>query len=217
MATAKSTVELPAPNNLPDSSLVFGVCLFLMAIIVIFIMIRIPRLLALIGISLEWIDGVVLHYVPACLPHHTRHSKGHAYSPLRENRFSAASLDDIIFQRSSYLSESSLLFGEQVRATRKRFPPHISSLPKALRPLLKPFRMRISPGFSFGQLLVLAAYFVILLYATIYNSNIFLDQSRTGWIAISQYPFVYAFAQKNNFIGTLLGFGYEKVGSSRRR
>jgi ferric-chelate reductase len=67
------------------------------------------------------------------------------------------------------------------------------------------------PGFSLGQLLVLMTYLAILLYATFYNSNIFLDQSRTGWIAVSQYPFVYAFAQKNNFIGAFLGFGYEKV------
>ncbi len=198
---------LPAPSNLPDASLVFCVCLFLIGIIVVFMVIRIPRLLALSGISLEWIDGFILHYVPAYrVPHRRRHT-----SPPPGNKFFAGSLDDIIFQRNSYASDRTLLLEEQVRDTRKHYPPHIPSLPKPLRPLLKPFRMRISPGFSFGQLLLLAAYLGILLYATIYNSNIFLDQSRTGWIAVSQYPFVYAFAQKNNFIGVFLGVGYEKV------
>jgi hypothetical protein len=35
----KPTTTLPAQNNLPDASLVFGVCLFLMAIVVVFMMI----------------------------------------------------------------------------------------------------------------------------------------------------------------------------------
>jgi ferric-chelate reductase len=208
MLTAESK-HLPAPDNLPDASLVFGVCLFLLAIIVIFIAVRIPRLLALFGISFEWIDGFILHYVPGYVPH----PKRHGHSP--ENKLFVGSLDDIIFQYSD-TSERPLLFEDRVRDMMKRYPPHIPSLPKALRPLLKPFRTRISPGFSFGQLLILVAYFAILLYATLYNSNVFLDHSRTGWIAISQYPFVYAFAQKNNFIGSLLGFGYEKVGLARR-
>jgi len=211
MATIKSTIALPVPNNLSDASLVFGVCLFVMAIIVIFMVIRIPRFLALFGTSSEWIDGFILRHVPVYHPRRVLHRKRQAYPPpaLKESKFVGGSLDDI--SKHSYPSERSLLSKEQVRETRKRYPPHIPSLPKSLRPLLKPFRMRISLGFSFGQLLLLAAYLGILLYATINKSNIFLDQSRTGWIAVSQYPFVYAFAQKNNFIGVFLGFGYEKV------
>jgi ferric-chelate reductase len=216
MATAKSTIALPAPKNLTDASLVFGVCLFVMAIIVIFMVIRIPRLLALFGTSS---DGVILRHVPAYPPPRVAQPKRHApnRSPpaAKESNTFGSSMDDIISQRS-YPSERSLLSKVRVRDARKRYPPHIPSLPKALRPLLKPFRTRISPGFSFGQLLVLAVYLAILLYATIHNSNIFLDQSRTGWIAVSQFPFVYAFAQKNNFIGTFLGFGYEKVELSQR-
>jgi len=82
---------------------------------------------------------------------------------------------------------------------------------KPFRRLLNPLRMRIAPGFSFGQLLILLAYLGTLVYGVFHNSNVLLDQSRTGWIAVSQYPFIYAFAQKNNLIGAFLGLGYEKV------
>jgi len=213
MAAIKSMIALPVPNNLPDASLVFGVCLFVMAIIVIFMVIRIPRLLALFGTSSEWIDGFILRHIPVYRPRRVLHRKHQTYPPppLKDNKFVGGSIDDII-SKHSYPSERSLLSKEQ----KKRYPPHIPSCMKPLRLFLKPLRMRISTGFSLGQMLLLAVYLGILLYATIHNSNIFLDQSRTGWIAVSQYPFVYAFAQKNNFIGIFLGFGYEKVGSARR-
>jgi hypothetical protein len=183
-----------------------------MAIIVVFMAFRIPRLLGLFWTSSEWIDGLVLRHVPTYPPPRVARPKRHARSPPpeRENKFFDGSIDDIIFQRS-HPSKSSLASKDLLHDTRTRYPPHIPSCKEALRPLLKPFRARISPGFSFGQLLVLVAYLAILVYATLYNSNVFLDQSRTGWIAVSQYPFVYAFAQKNNVIGTFLGFGYEKV------
>ncbi len=32
-----------------------------------------------------------------------------------------------------------------------------------------------------------------------------------GLVAVAQLPFVFAFAQKNNIVGAILGYGYEKV------
>jgi hypothetical protein len=80
-----------------------------------------------------------------------------------------------------------------------------------LYPLLTPLRARILPGFSLAQILVLATYFYSLIYATFYRSNVFLDPARTGWIAVSQLPFVFALAQKNNVLGSIVGHGYERL------
>lgn len=102
------------------------------------------------------------------------------------------------------------------RATEKggvtmRYPPHVDSCIKFLRPLLKYLRLRISPGFSIAQSLILVIYFACLAYASLYKSNIFTDSSRTGWVATAQLPLLFALAQKNNVLGLLLGCAYENV------
>jgi ferric-chelate reductase len=70
---------------------------------------------------------------------------------------------------------------------------------------------RVSPGFSFGKLLVLLAYAVILLYACLVRSNPFTDPVRTGYVAVSQIPIAVALAGKTNWLSCLSGVGYEKV------
>lgn len=102
------------------------------------------------------------------------------------------------------------------RATEKggvtmRYPPHVDSCIKFLRPLLKYLRLRISPGFSIAQSLILVIYFACLAYASLYKSNIFTDSSRTGWVATAQLPLLFALAQKNNVLGLLLGCAYENL------
>ena len=74
--------------------------------------------------------------------------------------------------------------------------------------------MRVAPGFSVGQFIIIAVYFACVAYASFYHSNIFTDKRRTGWVATSQMPIVFLFAQKNNVIGSVLGYGYEKVRNS---
>lgn len=92
-----------------------------------------------------------------------------------------------------------------------RYPPHVDSSTEFLRPLLKPLRFRISPGFSIAQSLIFLVYFICLAYASLYKSNIFTDGSRTGWVAAAQLPLIFVLAQKNNVLGFLLGCGYEHV------
>jgi ferric-chelate reductase len=70
---------------------------------------------------------------------------------------------------------------------------------------------RVSPGFSFGKLLVLLAYAVIILYACLIQSDPFIDPVRTGFVAVSQIPVAVALAGKTNWLSWLCGVGYEKV------
>jgi Ferric reductase like transmembrane component len=70
---------------------------------------------------------------------------------------------------------------------------------------------RVSPGFSFGKLLVLLTYAVIILYACLLRSDPFTDPGRTGCVAVSQIPVAVALAGKTNWLSWFCGVGYEKV------
>jgi len=50
-----------------------------------------------------------------------------------------------------------------------------------------------------------------MLYAGLYKSSPFSDPVRAGWVSVAQIPFVIALATKNNILGYLLGFTYEKL------
>ncbi len=112
-------------------------------------------------------------------------------------------------QKNQRLDDKGLIVANAV-------PPHITACPRLLRPLLSLFRMRVGSGFSVGQSVIVAIYFACVAYASFYHSNIFTDKRRTGWVATSQMPIVFLFAQKNNVIGSVLGYGYEKVRNSTR-
>lgn len=94
------------------------------------------------------------------------------------------------------------------------FPAHVAAVLPSLRPLLTFARSRpLLPGYSVAQLTLLLVYFIILLAATLYYSSPFTDATRAAWVAVSQVPLVLALAQKNNILGSVLGYGYERVSS----
>jgi len=70
---------------------------------------------------------------------------------------------------------------------------------------------RVAPGFSFGKLLVLLAYVVVISYAALLRSNPLTDPVRTGYIAMSQLPIAVALAGKTNWLSWASGVGYQKV------
>ncbi|KAL4063462.1 hypothetical protein J3A83DRAFT_1335481 [Scleroderma citrinum] len=70
---------------------------------------------------------------------------------------------------------------------------------------------RVNDRLSVTQVLIIVAYSAGILVALNFRGQVFSHLSRGGWIAASQVPFVYAFATKNNLVGCLAGFGYEKL------
>jgi ferric-chelate reductase len=154
--------------------LLYHTNLFLFSIVGLFVIAKLPRVIALFGTTSEWFAGYLLHYSPS-----TRSRAPHAT------------------KRGAPVA--------------MRYPPHVNSCIKFLRPCLKHLRLRISPGFSIAQSLIVSIYFACLAYASFYKSNIFTDQSRTGWVATAQLPLLFALAQKNNVLGLLLGCAYENV------
>lgn len=75
---------------------------------------------------------------------------------------------------------------------------------------------RISRGISVGQALVVIGYAMVLGIPSLIHSNPVKNPVRTGIVAVSQVPVVFALACKNNLIGTLLGKGYEQVNGMHR-
>lgn len=201
MSTVRRSTEPPTPQKVPnDALLLFLVCLLLLAVMAVFILVRLPRLLALLMTPSEWREGYVLRHVSIADP------------PVRIPRIQPSSPEEESKERHLFHGlQASRSLRMKGRETTSRPPPHIPSCRKALRPFLRPMRARISPGFSFCQFLLISVYFGVLAFAACYKSNLFLDLSRMAWVAVSQLPFIFAFAQKSSFLGAFLGVGYEKV------
>ncbi|KAI6000848.1 hypothetical protein EDD15DRAFT_2362320 [Pisolithus albus] len=66
-------------------------------------------------------------------------------------------------------------------------------------------------GYTVAHVLLMAGYAAMVFYCGFYKSNPFSDPPRVGWITVSQIPFVYILASKNNVVGMLVGVGYEKL------
>ncbi|KAF8960642.1 hypothetical protein BDZ97DRAFT_1922018 [Flammula alnicola] len=169
-----------------DETLLFHITLILIALLGAYALVRLPRAFALFRTSGEWLNGHFLHHTPhrpSARPFVIRNRNGPTMPNASQRRV----------LRSSCAS--------------RLISPHASSRCAPARPL----HARIAPGFSVTQLFIVVMWFYWLVYAGFYRSNIFTDGVRTGWICIAQLPFVYAFAQKNSILGSLMGYGYEKL------
>ncbi|KIK96605.1 hypothetical protein PAXRUDRAFT_72202, partial [Paxillus rubicundulus Ve08.2h10] len=90
-------------------------------------------------------------------------------------------------------------------------PWHLPMLSSFIHPVHAFLSHRVYEAYSLAQVLVMVAYTAVIFYVGFYKSNPFTDPVRAGWVTVSQVPFLYAFATKNNLIGMLLGVGYEKL------
>ena len=179
-----------------DIVLLYRTDIVLLSIAGLFVVAKLPQAIALFGTTSEWFDGHFLHFVPYSP------SPNRSYpSPSFNTRHPHATLAGLGIQRVT----------EKGAPVKIRYPPHVHSCRKFLRPVLTLLQLRISPGFSIAQSLILFIYLVGLVFATFYRSNIFTDQTRTGWVVVSQLPILFLLSQRNNVLGLLLGCGHEKV------
>lgn len=195
-----------SPDNLRDIALLFRIDLVLLSIIGLFVVAKLPQAIALFGTTSEWFDGHVLHYIPYT-PSSTR-----SYPPTSSKTDFASNISHTLHSHDTIPTTQRVT--EKGAPVILRYPPHVGSCSMLFRPILSLLRLRISPGFSIAQSLIFLIYMICLVYATFYQSNIFTDQTRTGWVVISQLPFLFLLSQKNNVLGLLLGYGYEKVTKS---
>ncbi|KII85327.1 hypothetical protein PLICRDRAFT_56591 [Plicaturopsis crispa FD-325 SS-3] len=224
--TVSDNVATLASSAVNNTRFVFHIDIFIIAFIGGFVLLSFPRALARFSRSIEWRHG---HILRSTTLHHGRHRGAHDTSSRRnmtvdtlattrsaahpQTSPSTFSVDT----RTAYGYRSSRPQSDEVpispypRARRSPFPPHVREWSNILHPLAPFFRHRVDLGFSVGQCVILSGYFGILLYASLYKSSLFTDPLRTGFVAMSQIPFVVAFATKNNLIGMLIGAGYERL------
>ena len=222
-ATSRSTATT-ATTTLNPETLVFHLDILLVAIIGAFILFRLPRALARLSTPLEWTNGHFLrHSTPPSRPSHTELVLSKKAPRTTDHSFSGIPSEHGLDFTSNY---SHSLFAEGYVAHRRKYnkrsskannayPAHVQASPAFALPFLPILRHRIAPGFSVGQIIVLSGYFAILLYATLSDSNPFTDPLRAGWVAVSQFPLMFAFAAKNSIVGILLGLSYEKASCVR--
>lgn len=100
----------------------------------------------------------------------------------------------------------------------RRGPTRVPRWTTILHPTLAyALNFRVSPGFSFGKLLVLLTYATIMIYASLRGSDPLSDALRTGYVGMSQIPIAVALAGKTNWLSWACGVGYEKVCDFRCR
>lgn len=201
-----------------SESFIFHVTLFVLAALGLIVLFRLPRGIALFG-SDDWRVGHILCYCPYRPPRSAFRSRriiqaSHRRATQPPSPPPQGSPHDIASDESHTLANHQQTFKRvdaMGRAIQMQYPTHIPSCPSFLRWTLPLLRHRITPNHSFGQAIVLTAYSWILIYATLYKSNFFLEYSRVGWVSITQLPFVVAYGAKNNILGTFIGVGYERV------
>ncbi|KAG6902432.1 hypothetical protein C0995_016611 [Termitomyces sp. Mi166 len=206
------TPVTPSLSSARAENLVLHVTLFLLSVIAFYVLLRLPRAFARFWRPSEWLRGHIFWHTSF---HHTRTRRVYATN-LRED--SPSETNSTSETKEAASDDSHTLYvhdknnkGQQSAQTEFNLPPHITTCPAFLQRLVLLHRVRISPGFSVSQAVIMTCYFAALTYAGFYKSSPFSDPVRTGWVAVSQLPIVIALATKNNIVGTLIGFTYEKL------
>ena len=109
------------------------------------------------------------------------------------------------------LSRNASTASSRVRRRRETLPVHMPAWSSMAPWFSNVLRITISPGLTVGRVILMLTYFFILLYASLYQSNIFTNSIRTGFVAASQIPVVVTLGTKNNLLGIAVGMGYERV------
>ncbi|KAG6864732.1 hypothetical protein C0991_007474 [Blastosporella zonata] len=210
---SNTTTITPITSPLSSSraeQLVTHVTLFLVIFIGFCVLLRLPRAFARFWRPSEWLTGHVFWHISNSRARTLRTKRLPDDYPSNtgssQEGKEAASDDSHTLYSHTHAKKN-----EGEGQTEFRFPPHIPTCPTFLRRLVMLHRIRLSPGFSVSQAAVITFYFSALTYAAFYKSSPFSDPVRTGWVAATQLPFVVALATKNNILGTLIGFTYEKL------
>lgn len=215
MATVSAVVD--------PASLVYHIDILLLIIILVFALFNAPRAIARFARRSEWLQGHFLHSATLTRKPRINLNTNSIYLHSDPQKtvldLDGGSTEALHSQGIPYFSS---------RSTRdeKALPPrpltivmpastqqtwHMPMLSSLIHPIASLLHSRVHENYSLGQVLLMAGYSVVILYAGLYKSSPFVDFVRSGWVSTSQLPFIYILTTKNNVIGMLVGVGYEKV------
>ncbi|KAK1221084.1 hypothetical protein PQX77_016131 [Marasmius sp. AFHP31] len=191
--------------QLDSQALLCHIDIFLLALVVLLVLFRLPRFIARLWRFSEWSTGHRLRK-KSVVEHFARRVTFHESSP-EEKDLSTNDNHTMTVEQCTTAQRVSVK-GIPVHL---EYPPHVASSAKLLRPCLKVLRSRVAPGISVLHGCIMAIYLSVLAFPAFYKTNPFTDSVRFGWITVGQLPFVFLFATKNNLLGLLMGVGYEKL------
>lgn len=213
----------PSKELVDPSTLVYHLDMFLLIVILVFATFNAPRAIARFAHRSEWLQGHILYSVTLKRKPRanvdTRSIYMHSDPQRAALNLDGGSSDAMHTQNVPY-------FPSQSTHDEKALPPrpltivaptltqptwHMPMLSSLMHPISSLLHSRVHDNYSLGQVLLMAGYGVVMLYVGLYRSSPFVDFNRSAWVAVSQLPFVYVLATKNNVIGILVGVGYEKV------
>ncbi|CDO76408.1 hypothetical protein BN946_scf184937.g22 [Trametes cinnabarina] len=227
-ASAQSHTTTHAVNH---AELVFNVDVFLLCAAALFVLLLLPRAAIRFTHKREWVDGHLLRSTTLEAPVSVvrRPSKRDAvvapvqpaHIPVPKASYPPQEYDDSekwaddTDASHTYVSHADLIRKASTASGRERrrqnVPTHMPGWSTMLPTIAAFLRQTIRPGLTIGKLLVEVAYFSVLLYAGLYRSNPLTQPIRTGYVAVSQIPIVVALGTKNNVVGMMIGFGYERL------
>jgi ferric-chelate reductase len=208
------------------SSLVYRIDIFLLIVILVFASFNAPRAITRFASRSEWLQGHLLHSVALTRKPRINLNTKSIYLNSDPQK-TVLDLDG--GSTEAMHSQSTPYFASQSTHDEKALPPrpltvlepasmqqtwHMPMLSSLMDPVASLLHSRVHENYSLGQVLLMAGYSIVILYAGLYRSNPFVDVDRSGWVSVSQLPFIYILATKNNVIGMLVGVGYEKVCAS---
>ncbi|TFK83417.1 incomplete iron reductase [Polyporus arcularius HHB13444] len=238
-ATAKGAAgaeaKLPAVS---DSDLVFYVDIFLLGAVALFFLLLLPRGAVRFTHKREWVDGHFLRSVylegpaapanvlrrpsakrqdviapvsPAYYPPPSRYNAdSSSYDHQSKEQWGAETdVSHTYVSHADLLRKGSTASGRERR--RQNVPTHMPGVSTTFPTLAAFLRKTIRPGLTIGKAVILASYSAIVLYAGLFMSNPLSQPVRAGYVALSQLPVVVILGAKNNLVGMLIGFGYERL------
>lgn len=141
---------------------------------------------------------------------------GHANGALSRNVSTSSHAHLLRNNTTSTTASRAQLIRAQSRRNRLKkldLPVHMPSWTTMLPSLSWITRISLRPGLTVGGASIMVAYFITMCYAGLFESNLFTDPVRLGWVAISQLPVVMVLSGKNNLVGILVGACYTRVRS----
>lgn len=139
---------------------------------------------------------------------------GHADAGLSRHVSTSSHVHLLRNNTTSTTASRAQLIRAQSRRNRLKkldLPVHMPSWTTMLPSLSWITRLSLRPGLTVGGASIMVAYFITMCYAGLFESNLFTDPVRLGWVAISQLPVVMVLATKNNLVGILVGACYTRV------
>ena len=231
-----------ASSGISNAVLVFDIDLVLLGAVAIFFLLLLPRAAVRFTHKREWVDGHFLRSVyidgpvassrvlrrpstkrpdvispvsPAYLAPPSRDPDGSSYEHHQYYTEEWGGTTDV---SHTYVSHADLIRKGSTASGRERrrqnAPTHMPGVSTVFPATAAFLRKTIRPGLTIGKSIILVCYSAIMLYAGLFRSNPLSEPVRAGFVAVSQIPVIVILGTKNNLVGMLIGFGYERVSST---